>query len=194
MFRVGLFHLKSSMIKIPIVRHGNTLASYVMNKGIYIPMAKSILSLEEHAKYELYRKIKLGDHKWLDAHVSVHPLRKEEQISLTEYISDLKKQPYSIPNFGIGYLISNFSVKIFMFMGQFQILGLSQMISPTFGVFGYVAGSVAVSSVIPTTVMCYYILKHGVKILINEFKSSYYNYDEMIRICNKSNNALKNEQ
>jgi hypothetical protein len=100
----------------------------------------------------------------------------------------LKKQPYNIPNFGIGYLISNLSVKTFMFVGQFQLLGLTETIFPT-SALDFVMGSIATLSVIPTTAVCYSMLKHGMTIFINEFKSPYYNYDEMTRICNKSTDS-----
>ncbi len=205
MFRVGLFHSRNLVMRPFVVRHSSsvpsTLVSYMKDKGIYIPMAHRVLKPDEYLKYNLYRKIKLGEHKWLDEYVSAHPLEQEERTSLTEYISDLKKQPYSIPNFGMGYILSKFSIGAFLYATQYPMAGLTIATTPNIGIFGTLLGGASILSIIPITFTCYVILKHGVTIFMNEFKSPYYNYDEMTRICNKSidkdsinGRALENEQ
>jgi hypothetical protein len=164
---------------VPIVgmRHNSTLptlVSYMKDKGIYIPASKKILSESEYKKYELYRQIKLGDHVWLNEHLSSSPPGDEEKDSLIEYVNDLKKQPYSIPNFFIGYVICKSSIMSFYYAAA----GLTQL-SPGIPFFAGVSLTAVVGGI------SYNFLKHGLKICVDEFKSPYYNYDEMLRICKK---------
>ena len=196
MIRTGLSHLRNGVIvRNGIIRHSstlpNTIISYIKDKGIYIPMADRILSPKEYSKYELYRNIKLGDVNWLNEYTSKNPLGKEEKVSLTEYITDLKKQPYSIPNFAIGYAMAKFSFVSFTYATSLSMAGFTDLVSNVsvlrsfFGVGGTLFNVGITLSIIPSTIVCYSILKHGAKIFVNEFKSPYYDYDEMTRLCNK---------
>lgn len=172
------------------VRHNSTIStllSYAKDKSIIIPFADIILSKKEYDKYQIFRNIKLGNDEWLKQYVNVMNPKQEERVTITDYIKSLKEQSYSIPNCFIGYL----SIKF----GCYSILYSLPIISPmifggalTFDASHLLGGSLITGSalgLIALNISGLYAIKYGTKIISSELKSPYYDYDEMIRICQK---------
>ena len=179
--------LYKQLLNNQLVKHNSTIPtvmSYIKDKGTKIPFASNILTKEEFDKYELFRNIKLGNYKWLDNHTTQNPLKQEEKSTIVSYINGLKEQPYSIPNCFIGYLCTKF--------GFTTLTGISIVV----GGSNIVGGSIITGStaeLIGTNAIGLYGIVYGIKLIISEFKSPYYNYDEMLRICNKKINEESNK-
>jgi hypothetical protein len=158
------------------VRHNSSLPpilTYIKDKGTEIPFASKLLTEEEYTRYILYRQVKKGNYKWLKEYVKLNPLMEEEKQTIVKYIHDLKGQPFSVPNLGIGYICTSFGTNTIYYSATGALLN-------NFGIF-------KINPMIMLTCMdCIglYSIYYGLKLISNELRSPYYNYEEMLRICN----------
>lgn len=190
--------LYKQLLNNQLVKHNSTIPtvmSYIKDKGTAIPFASNILTKEEFDKYELFRNIKLGNYKWLDNHTAQNPLKQEEKSTVVSYINGLKEQPYSIPNCFIGYWCTKFGFTTMVYSIS-MIFPAIAGISTVAGGSTIVGGSIITGStagLIGMNAIGLYGIAYGIKLVISEFKSPYYNYDEMLRICNKKINEESNK-
>jgi len=207
-----------SVLKIKHVRYSSRLASeiqvYLKDRGNFIPFANLLLSAEEYDKYSTFRKIKLGKYNSLNKFASTHSLKENERKTYINYINDLKKQPYSVYNFVVGYWIFQFGLNLGFFslrkanhvfkslFGSDKLsekidhLKLDENIEPMMNIFDIVTFSPDAKITLLlgcSAVLCSGLVfaKQGIKIMIDEFKSPYYNYDEMLRIFQGNKIILK---
>lgn len=175
----------------PLVRSNSTVASftqYFKDKGMVIPFASKILNQDEHSRYQLFRKIKLGDHQWLNNYTTLYPLKKEEKQTLIKFIDGLKDQPFNVPNVLIGYYGIWLGYEIVLRSATIGILGMSGYMT---GDIGFLTATGSFLGTLGGSGVGGYSAYYGITTIFNEFKSPYLNYDEMLRICNK--NEDKNE-
>jgi hypothetical protein len=165
----------------------STIASYIKDKGNEIPLSSFVLKKEEFNRYELFRNIKLGNCKWLDNHITQNPLKEEEKSTVVSYINELKQQPYSIPNCFLGYFYTKigFSAIVYsvpmIFPAAISVMG---------GNLNVLSGTIFTGStlaLIGMNVVGIYGIIYGAGLVITEIKSPYYDYNEMLKICNKEN-------
>lgn len=171
---------------VPQIRSNSTVASftqYFKDKGIAIPFASKILNPDEHSRYQLFRQIKLGEHRWLDNYTSSHPLKKEEKQTLVKYIDGLKDQPFNVPNVLIGYYGIWLGYEILLRSVSIGQSGWTQYMTDNIGFLTFSGSSAGfICGCCGGAYSAYY----GLRLIFSEFKSPYLNYDEMLRICNKN--------
>jgi hypothetical protein len=174
------------------IRHNPAVPflSYIKDKGTQIPFARQILKEDEYERYQLYTELKKGNVDWLREHVKTRPFKKEEKETVISYIKGLKDQPYSIPNIAMGYFSSSFGFNAIYYSisGVFlPIISAPAWQSDYLQYLSHITGmgSIAVDAF---GVSCIFF---GLRIIANELRSPYFNYDEMLRICNESVNLDK---
>lgn len=171
-----------------LIRYNSSVPflSYIKDKGTDIPFAKNILKTDEYDRYVLYTQLKKGDVEWLREHIKYYPLKTEERETIVSYIKGLKEQPYSVPNLAMSYITTSFGLNTlyYSFAGVFvPVLPIlsSPILSAQYSAF---LSGVTGIGLIGLDILGVMSVTYGLKIFANELRSPYFNYDEMLRICN----------
>ena len=154
------------------------LVSYFKNPGMYVPFSRFILKSDEYDRYNMYRTIKLGDTNKLKQLLRDKPVTQEEKETYLEATRSIKDQPYSIPNFMIGW----WYLKGAWWLAEYNWAAWKLIYTMDFNGWATLPMLYGVSSVPFIVGLTYY----GADTIFDEFKSPYYDYDRMIRILNKS--------
>jgi len=205
-FKHGLRHGSRSRHGL---RHNSTipaLVAYIKNPGIFVPFAEHVLQGNEIHQYNLFRTIKLGNCQKLEKLLEETPSTQAEKETLVSTIRDLKSQPYSVPNFLIGYAYLSISQWIFMLnvnawnsiyhadvnklknlsdinLSDANLETIEQIYNTSISTMGiYPAIGLGIASLIPIGGLSYY----GLRTIYDEFRSPYYSYDKMIRVVKKT--------
>lgn len=175
------------------VRYNTTVPflSYIKDKGTDIPFAKNILKKDEYDRYVLYTQLKKGNVEWLRDHIKDYPLKSEERETIVSYIKGLKEQPYSVPNLAMGYVTTSFGLNTLYYSvtGVFIPVLATPVLSSQYLVF---LSGLTSMGIIGLDIFGICSVVYGLKIFANELRSPYFNYDEMLRICNDDKTMSKN--
>lgn len=168
------------------IRNVNMLAtvpefvkSYMKDKGTEVPFAKQVFTDKEYKTYEIYRNVKIGKYDFLNNYIKTQNPTNEEIKSITDYVLDLKKQPYNIPNFVLGYFTGSLTftgytgAMSYMFAGHKTLMEfirhpIAPYILPMIGYF-------------ILTNIGWKLFKYSASVIVTEFKSPYYQYDKMLK-------------
>lgn len=179
-------------------RHNSTfipnMVSYFKDKGTCVPAANYVLSNDEYSRYKLFRTIKLGKTEELNEIVKRDKYNSVSKETLKSFTEELKKQPYSIPNFllswwGIQYGTAGVMtfvnhIKLFESTGPFEQF-MTTIASENINQIEHVSNmSVGISGSLAA--LGAFSIYHSVKLFYQEAKSPYYDYDGMLKLLNKN--------
>ena len=157
-----------------------TLVKYFKDKGVYIPFSKTVLYPDEHERYLVYREIKLGHKEKVKQLLEKTPRTKEEKETLIECIEDLQDQPYSIPNFLIGYWFFNGAWYLGEYWASVWKNGMEhpEIMPAIIANSEALPWAMGVGSAISVAWLGY----HGLHVIYDEFRAPYYDYDGLIEV------------
>lgn len=195
MFRFNrIINIKSKFA----IKHNSTMPilSYIKDKGTAIPFANLILKPDEYQRYVLYTNLKKGNVEWLREHIKDYPLKTEERETIVTYIKGLKEQPYSVPNLVMSYVATSFGLNTLYYSVTGVLLPTLSIISSPIllSQFSAFLSGLTSAGLIGFNVIGSASIGYGLTIFANELRSPYFNYDEMLRICNddKTTKLLSN--
>jgi hypothetical protein len=133
----------------------------------------------------LFTELKKGNAKWVREHLRAHPFKNDEKTAAVAYVTGLKKKPYSFSSAVMGWYTSMLGWKVLKVSFLVVITTISYTVElryhpnilPIFGgiaVLGIYLGYCGVAWIL-----------FGLRILLNEARAPYYDYDELIQICNE---------
>lgn len=149
------------------------------NKNVKFPFAKQILSEKEYEKYNLYKHVQEANTDWLQKYIKNNN-STEKYNEVVNCIKHTKENPINILNFTIA--------------GTSCYIGTS-LLSESIGQLLFAYPFYTINMYYPGTyisivglLLGYKFTLFGSKMLTNEFKAPYNDYDEMIKICENETN------
>lgn len=155
-----------------------SVAQLFQARGVYVPLASTLLTKGQFERYSFWRAIKECDKKKVQELLEAKPLTQDQKDKVVSYLEDLDTQPYSVPNLLLAY----WSLRLSEYSSRFFLSSFSYHPPSWFIDYQPFSHDLSPWLTYPAILPMGYFGWLGFKLINGEFRAPYQNYDSLNRL------------